>query len=110
MRVPTRNLPAIVAEYFESVILPAASAAGGMAPLAAGIAGGLISRKIPEMVAQHMPALQALGVVDADGKIDIDLLHETARAALEKNPVMIAGYRPDLGDLDKLREIAARHQ
>lgn len=109
MRVPIGNLSAIVAEYFESVILPAASAAGGMAPFAIGIAGGLITRKVPDMLEQYRPTLQALGVVDNDNMIDVDLLHCVAKESLEKHPVVIGGYKPDQGDLDKLKDISAKY-
>lgn len=54
MKLPIGNAQAVVAEYFESVILPAASAVGGMAPFAAGMAGGLIARRIPQLMEQFL--------------------------------------------------------
>ena len=109
MKLPIGNAQAVVAEYFESVILPAASAVGGMAPFAAGMASGLIARRIPQLMEQYSPTLKALGVLDADGKLDIDLLHEEAVKALERGPVIIAGYRADRGDLDKLKSIMEKY-
>nr|DAQ83262.1 MAG TPA: hypothetical protein [Caudoviricetes sp.] len=109
MKLPIGNAQAVVVEYFDSVILPAASAAGGMAPFAAGMAGGLIARRTPQMMEQYAPTLKALGVLDADGKLDIDLLYEEAVKALDKGPVIVAGYRADRGDLDKLKNIMEKY-
>lgn len=53
--------------------------------------------------------MKALGVLDADGKLDIDLLHEEAVKALERGPVIIAGYHADRGDLDKLKSIMEKY-
>ncbi|MGN1208897.1 MAG: hypothetical protein ACI4SV_01240, partial [Duodenibacillus sp.] len=93
----------------EAVLFPAAARVGGMTPFTVGLAVGLASRKVPEMVEQYMPTLKALGVVDQDNMIDIDLLHGEAVKSLERNPIVVAGYRPDRGDLDRLREIMMRH-
>ena len=109
MRMPIGNLPQVIAEYFESVILPAASAAGGVAPFAAGVVEGLVVRQAPAVAAQYTPMLQALGVIDAEGKVDIDLLHEEAAKAIEKSPFVIAGYKPDRGDIDRLKAIMEKY-
>ncbi len=109
MRMPIGNLPQVIAEYFESVILPAASKAGGVAPFAAGVIQGLVVRQAPAMAAQYLPALQALGVADAEGKIDIDLLHEEAAKAIEKSPFVIAGYKPDKSDVDYLKSLMEKY-
>lgn len=109
MKMPIGNAQAVVAEYFESVILPAASKVGGLTPFAVGVAGGLIARRVPQMLEQYAPALKALGVVDEDDRIDIDALYEEASRALEKAPVVVMGYRADKGDLDTLKAIMERH-
>lgn len=109
MKTPTGNLPAVVAEFFSSAVLPAASAAGGAAPFATAFIGGLIARRVPEMVAQHLPALQALGVVDAEGKIDVELLYGEAVKAMEKGAPTIMGYKVDREDLDKLKAIMEKY-
>ena len=109
MKTPTGNLPAVVAEFFSSAVLPAASAAGGAAPFATAFIGGLVARRVPDMVAQYLPMLQTLGVVDAEGRIDVDLLYGEAVRALEKNPLTIMGYKPDREDLDKLKAIMEKY-
>ena len=101
MKLPLGNLQPVVLEYLESVVLPAASVAG--------MAGGLIARRVPAMAEQYAPALRALGVLDEENRLDIDLLHQEACASLEKHPVVVAGYKPDRGDLDKLKSIMERH-
>lgn len=109
MKLPLGNASAVVAEYFESVILPAAAAAGGVAPFVAGMAGGLIARRTPQMLKQYAPTLKALGVLDADGRLDIDLLYEEAVKALEKGPIVVGCYRADRSDLDKLKAIMGKY-
>ena len=109
MKLPLGNLQAVALEYLDAVVLPAASVAGGAAPFAVGLAGGLLARRIPAMAEQYAPALRALGVLDKENKLDIDLLYEEATKALEKHPLMIAGYRPDKGDLEQMKAIMERH-
>jgi hypothetical protein len=109
MKMPIGNLPAVIAEFFSSAVLPAASAAGGAAPFATAFIGGLIARRAPELVTQHLPALQALGVVDAEGKLDIELLYGEAVKAMEKGTPTILGYRVDREDLEKLKDIMQKH-
>ena len=70
---------------------------------------GLIVRQAPAMAAQYLPALQPLGVADAEGKVDIDLLHEGAAKAIEKSPFVVAGYKPDRGDIDRLKAIMEKY-
>ena len=109
MKLPLGNLQAVVLEYLESVVLPAATVAGGAAPFLVGMAGGLIARRVPAMAEQYAPALRALGVLDEENRLDIDLLHQEACASLEKHPIVVAGYKPDRGDLDKMKAIMERH-
>lgn len=109
MKMPLGNLQAVALEYLDAVVLPAASSAGGAAPFVAGMAGGLIARRLPAMADQYAPMLRALGVLDEENKLDIDLLYEEANKALEKHPLVIAGYRPDKSDLDHLKTIMERH-
>ena len=105
MKLPLGNLQAVVLEYLESVVLPADSVAGGAAPFLVGMAGGLIARRVLAMAEQYAPALRALGVLDEVNRLDIDLLHQEACASLEKHPVVVAGYKPGRGDLDKMKAI-----
>lgn len=109
MKMPIGNAQQVVAEFFESVILPAASAAGGMAPFIAGMAGGLITRRTPQMIEEYLPVLKSLGLVDCDNRLDIDLLYEEASKSIEKSPVVVGGYHVDRADIDKLKAIMERY-
>lgn len=109
MRMPIGNLPAVVLEFAEEVLMPAASAKGGALPFTVGIVAGLAAKQAPQIAARYLPMLQALGAVDEHNRVDVDLLHEQASKALAAHPVTIGGYTPDAGDLDKLREIMNRH-
>ena len=109
MKMAVGNLPQVVAEYFEAAILPAASRAGGASPFVAGLAGGLIARQAPAMVGQYLPMMQALGIVDAQGNLDIDLLYDEAVKSLAQHPLTIGGYSPNREDLDKIKAIMEKH-
>lgn len=109
MKMAVGELPQVVQEYFEAVILPAASRAGGVAPFIAGLAGGLVSRQAPTLAERYLPAMQALGAADAQGNLDIDLLYDEAVKALAKRPLVVAGYSANKDDLDKLKTIMEKH-
>jgi hypothetical protein len=109
MKMPIGNLPAVIAEFFSSAVLPAASAAGGAAPFATAFIGGLIARRAPAMIEGYLPLLKSLGAVDEQNRIDVDLLYGEAAKNLEAHPFSIGPYKPDKGDLDALREIMNRH-
>lgn len=109
MKMPIGNAQAVVSEFFESVILPAASTAGGMAPFVAGMAGGLITRRTPAMVEEYLPVLKSLGLVDSENKLDIGLLYEEAAKSIDRSPVVVGGYRVDRADIDKLKSIMEKY-
>ena len=109
MKMPIGNAQAVVAEYIESVLLPAASAVGGVAPFTVGLAGGLIVRRVPQMMEQYAPTLRALGLLDEENRIDIDLLADEALKAIDRAPVVVAGYRADRSDIEKLKALMERH-
>lgn len=109
MRMPIGNLPQVIAEYFDVVVLPAASRAGGAAPFAAGLAGGLIARQAPAIATRYLSMAQALGVADAQGSIDIDLLYSEAAKALAQHPLVVAGYCVNKDDLDRLKTIMEKY-
>lgn len=109
MKVPVGNVPQIITEYFETCIFPAAAKLGGATPFVVGLGAGLVARKAPEIVQQYLPLLKSFGVVDEENQVDADLLYEEAVKALEKNPVVICGYRPDRGDLDQLKKIMEKY-
>lgn len=109
MKIAVGNLTQVIGEFFQSAIMPAAQKAGGAVPFAVGFVGGAISRNAPQMIEQYLPMAKALGLIDAENKLDIDLFHDLAAEALEKNPLTVFGYSPDKEDLEKLREIMNRY-
>ena len=45
MRMPIGNLQAVVLEFVQQVLIPAAETKGGMLPFSVGIVGGLVANK-----------------------------------------------------------------
>ena len=109
MRIAVGNITPVVTEYFDSVIMPSAMQAGGLKAFAVGFVGGLVSRQTPAMVEQYLPMAKALGLVDEQGLLNVDLAYEEADKALTKSPFMVAGYRADREDLNKIRDIARKY-
>lgn len=109
MKIATGNIPAVIAEYFDSVIMPSAQMAGGVKAFTVGFIGGLVSRQAPQMVDQYTPMARALGLVNNENMLDIDMAYEEASKALSKTPLVVAGYRADQEDLNRIRDIARKY-
>lgn len=108
MRMPLNEAQAVVAEFVDSVLMPAAG--GGLRAFSVGFVGALAARQTPTMVEQYLPFGKAIGLVDVDGMLDVDTAIEEARKALMKSgPMTIGGYTVDSTDLDRLAEIMRRH-
>ena len=109
MKVAVGHVANIVSEYFEAAIMPQAMKVGGLTAFTTGFVGGLVARQTPQMVNQYLPMAKALGLVDEQGMLNVDLAYEEAEKALSKAPFMIAGYRADREDLILLRDIARKY-
>lgn len=109
MRMAVGNIPSVVSEYFETVLMPSAASAGGLKAFTVGFLGGVVSRQTPSMVEQYLPTAKALGLVDSEGMLNIDTVYEEATKALSKSSVIVAGYRVDQDDLNKMRDIARKY-
>ena len=95
-----------VARYADNEIIPHLPTGKG---IGAGIALALImdGGRSRILALREHPAVQMMGVMDADGNIDLDRLYNAARPRVDgqKIPVMvpiIGELRFDVGDLDKL--------
>ena len=95
-----------VARYADNEIIPHLPTGKG---IGAGIALALImdGGKSRILALREHPAVQMMGVMDADGNIDLDRLYNAARPRVDgqKLPVMvpiIGELRFDVSDLDKL--------
>lgn len=110
MRIQAGQVPAIVQEYFETVLMPAANVTGGgLRAFAVGVVGGLVVRSVPQMLEQYKPIMTSLGMMDAEGMLFIDPLYEEATKALKKSPVIVSGYRVEQADIDAIRDIAHKY-
>ena len=109
MFISTQVLPQIVREYVSDVVFPKAPTPTHQFGI--GFLLPYIDRMIDQKVAQALPALQALGVINENGKIDLDMAKSAAAQALEKagGSVTMAGYSADKTDLDALFGIANRY-
>ena len=94
------------ARYADNEIIPHLPTGKG---IGAGIALALImdGGKAQLLKLRENPAVQMMGVMDADGNIDIDRLYNVARPRVDgqKLPVMvpiIGELRFDVNDLDRL--------
>lgn len=95
-----------VAQYAENEIIPHLPTGKG---IGAGIALALImdGGKSRIIALKDHPAVQMMGIMDAEGNIDLDRLYNAARPRFDgqKLPVtvpIIGELRFDVGDLDKL--------
>jgi hypothetical protein len=52
---------------------------------------------------------KALGLVDEQGMLNVDLALEEAEKAMSKSPLVVAGYRADKEDLNRIRDIARKY-
>lgn len=109
MRVPVGHVPQIVAEYFDSVLMPAALQSGGLRAFSVGFLGGIVTRNSAAMVDQYLPMAKSVGMVDEHNCIDLEMVYEEATKALHKAPVVISGYRVDQSDLDNILNIARKY-
>lgn len=109
MKIAVGNLTQVISEFFQPAVMPAAQKAGGALPFAVGFVGGAICRNAPQMIEQYLPAARALGLIDEENKLDIDLFHDLVAGSLEQNPLTLFGYQLDKDDLEKLREIMNKY-
>ena len=109
MKMPIGDIPAVVTEYFDAVLMPAAQASGGLWAFSIGFVGGVVTKRVPEMVSQYLPLMKSIGLVDEGNMLDVDLAYGEATSALKKAPLVIGGYRVDQSDLDTLRNIMNKY-
>lgn len=109
MKMPIGQVPAVVAEYFDNVLIPAAAKAGGIMPFTVGMASVIAQRNAAGIVDKYLPTLKAIGLVDSDNRLDVDTAYDAAVKSFEKNPVTIAGYRPAKEDFDAVKAIMQKY-
>lgn len=109
MFVHTSVLPDIAAEYLTSVVLPKLPTP--LLQFGVGFALPFVSGRVREMVAANQAALRSWGLIDDNGKVDLDKAKCAAYEGLERcgGTLPIMGYAADRSDVDALFEIAKRH-
>lgn len=109
MFVSTQAIPQIVTEYLSEVIFPKMATPLGQFGL--GFALPYVGNGVQNRLAAMMPTLTMLGIVDANGKVDLEKAKKAAVQALEKagGKLPVAGYNADRADIDALFQIAQRH-
>ena len=101
MRMTTENIPVVLAEYLDQVLIPKSTSSTQtfMSALVVGMAG------------QRVKAM-ASAFADAEGKINLDELRQAADEAIRRAgsvDIPMLGYRADAEDIARLFEIANRH-
>ena len=95
-----------IADYIDTEIVAKMS---GWQKWAVGTAAAVILQRVPEIVeqAQNNPLIKAMGVVDSDGMVDLDILHKELKAQAHTGPIttsipMIGPIKFSEEDVDKL--------
>lgn len=109
MKLAVGHVPQIAAEYFDNVLIPAASKDGGIRAFMVGFLGGVVVKNAGPMVEQYLPMSKAIGIVDENNLLDLDLVYEQATKALQRGPVIVSGYKVDQSDFDSIYQIARRY-
>ena len=108
-RVAIGNITAIVSDFIDQVLMPAAQKAGGMIPFTVGVVSGYVLRNVDGMVKQHINVAKSIGIVDNDNMIDVDMAYEVLSDSLSKSPLIIANYKFAQDDLDTLHDIMLKY-
>lgn len=113
MKISAQEVPAIVAEFVQTEIVPKASTKGTLATLGFLLGGQGLAVGVGSMLAQYHPILQSLSVIDKDGKIDLDDLKSRADNALKmaggRMEILGGLYFFDADDVTALLKIAENH-
>ena len=109
--LPVQNFPVVIREFVLTHIVPNAPSSKvkfGLAFLTSYIQDG-ITRQIEGM----LPAAKAWGIIDDQNRFDLEKGKKAATDALSaaggKVPLIEGLYDVDVGDLNKIFEIAQRH-
>ena len=109
MFVSTQAVPQIASEYLSEVILPKMPTPLGQFGL--GFILPYIGNAAQTKLSAMLPTLSVLGIVDGNGKLDLDKAKAAATQALERagGKLPVAGYNADQSDIEALFSIAQRH-
>lgn len=109
MFISTQVASQVAAEYLQEVILP--KVATPVAQFGMGFLMSYVDDAVKAQIAENMPVLTMLGIVDKNGKIDLDKARAAALKQLERQggTVAIKNYNANKDDIEALYKIAQRH-
>lgn len=110
MKIHVSKLHQVLHDYMVQAIIPKLPnniLQFGTAFMSNYISANLVSQHL----APHMPMLQAMGIIDNAGLIDLDGMKQAALMAMEQchGSFMIANYKADAQDIEELYNIATRY-
>ena len=109
MKVALGQVPQIFGEFLDQVLVPVVAAEPGPKSWLMKAAGVAIATNSVNLLQPAIPTLKMLGIVGEDNMIDLDRAYQIASETMKHEPLVVASFRFDQSDLDKLRDIAIRH-
>lgn len=104
MFLPKDRIASALAAWIEREMIPHTN---GLEKLLAYAAAISLAKRGEHVVESMSPALNLLGLLDGDGRVDIDAARDLAREAFEKTGKIHAlGFVFDAEDVDSLAAIA----
>lgn len=106
MKVTINQISEGLARYIDQELVPKVP---GIRKWMLGLAGGYAGQMLQGKAAENKVFLESLGVMDADGMIDIDALHTRLKAAADSSGTvtehipMIGDVTFDSSDIDRLK-------
>ena len=107
-RMSVDHVAEVLATYLDEQIAPKAQ---GLQKLGTYMFGIAAAKRGADIVKQYVPTMQMLGVMDDKEMIDIDMMSDIARKAMEKmgNRFCAMGIIFDPSDIDLIADIAKRY-
>ncbi len=106
MRIHSNKIPDIVSEFLLTRVIP--KAPNSATQFGYGFLVPYVAKTAQDMAGNTL--LKSLGIIDAEGAIDLDTARTSANTALDKagGRVTLYGVSFDRSDLDALFEIAQK--
>lgn len=96
------ELELVLAEYIRTEMIPVIPSTLGKFALMG--ASALVMNRTEKLLAQYMPILTALDIIDKEGNVDVDALYSASKEGMKATNgiLQIAGFTFNQSDLDKL--------
>ena len=110
MKIHTSKLHQVLRDYMVQVIIP--KLPNNILQFGAAFVSNYISANlVTQYLAPPLPMLQAIGIIDDTGMVDLDGMKRAALMAMEQchGSFMIANYKADAQDIEELYNIATRY-